>query len=328
MFVFLWAKSKMKKSIYGIEIIEVNLSKKLITSSMLAEEFQFDLSFIEEKIGVKKLYISDGETTSDLAVNAMNKLLLARPNLRSELDLLIVCTQTPDFQLPHVSALVHARTNLHNGVAAFDISLGCSGFVYGLSVIDALMVQNDWNNAVLITSETYSSIIDPSDRSTKCLFSDAAVATLITRDGSVRVGRFCFGTKGEGYGSLIVRPAVDGIGRNHLFMDGRAIYEFAVSTIPENIVRTCEINDLDLQSVDYFVLHQASKFVLDSIRRKLNIENPSKFINFMGIAGNTVSSSIPMALKETLSLHLKPNLKIVISGFGVGLSWASTILYT
>jgi 3-oxoacyl-[acyl-carrier-protein] synthase III len=318
----------MKESIYGIEQIEVNLSKKMITSSMLAEEFDFDLGFIEEKIGVKKLYISDGETTSDLAVQVMDKLLLARPNLREELDLLIVCTQTPDFQLPHVSALVHARTNLHNGVAAFDISLGCSGFVYGLSVIEALMTQNNWENAVLITSETYSSIIDPKDRSTKCLFSDAAVATLITRAGSTKIGRFCFGSKGHGYDSLIVRPALNGVGKQPLFMDGRAIYEFAVSTIPGNIVRTCEINNLDLHSVDYFVLHQASKFVLDAIGRKLKIDNPSKLINFMAIAGNTVSSSIPMALKETLSMHPGPNLKIIISGFGVGLSWASTLLST
>jgi 3-oxoacyl-[acyl-carrier-protein] synthase-3 len=318
----------VKESVFGIEKIETYLPNKSITSSMLAEEFQFDLAFIEEKIGVKRLYIADGETTSDLAVNAMNKLLSDKPNLRVELDLLIVCTQTPDFQLPHVSALVHARTNLHNGVAAFDISLGCSGFVYGLSVIDALMTQNNWNNAVLITSETYSSIIDPNDRSTKCLFSDAAVATLITRAGSVKLGKFCFGTKGEGFGSLIVRPAFNGVGKQPLFMDGRAIYEFAVSTIPGNIVRTCELNDLDLHSVDYFVLHQASKFVLDAIGRKLKIDNPSKLINFMAVAGNTVSSSIPMALKETLLLHPEPNLKIIISGFGVGLSWASTLLST
>ncbi len=318
----------MKESLYGIEQIEVNLPKEMVTSSMLAEEFNFDLGFIEDKIGVKKLYISNGETTSDLAVQAMDKLLLARPNLREELDLLIVCTQTPDFQLPHVSALVHARTNLHNGVAAFDISLGCSGFVYGLSIIEALMVQNNWENAVLITAETYSSIIDPQDRSTKCLFSDAAAATLITRTGSIKIGNFCFGTKGEGYGSLIVRPTLNGGEKQPLFMDGRAIYEFAVSTIPGNIVRTCEINDLDLHSVDYFVLHQASKFVLDAIGRKLKIDNPSKLINFMAIAGNTVSSSIPIALKETLSIHPESNLKIIISGFGVGLSWASTLLST
>jgi len=313
---------------FGIERIETYLPPHCLSSEELAEEFGFDLEFIENKIGVKQLFVADGEKVSDLAVHVMNQLFDEFPFLRSQLDVLVVCTQTPDYQLPQVSAIVQNRCKLSRTLASFDINLGCSGFVYGLNVLESFLSRNGLETGVLITAETYSSVIDPADRNTKCLFSDGAAATLISRRSNVRFGKFRFGTDGERYDQLIVRPSLSKVGKPRLFMDGRGIFGFAVSTIPSEVCYICEANTVSLKDIDFFVFHQASKFLLDAIAKKIELVGSARLVNILHLYGNTVSSSIPMALKETLAVHGKRNLKILISGFGVGLSWGTTILTT
>ena len=313
---------------FGIEKIETYLPPGCLSSAVLAEEFGFDLEFIEKKIGVKQLFVVDGEKVSDLAVRVMNQILEAYPSLRSQLDVLVVCTQTPDYQLPQVSSMVQGRCNLKRTLVSFDISLGCSGFVYGLSVVESLLARHGLMSGVLITAETYSRIIDPTDRNTRCLFSDGAAATLITRQGNIRFGKFRFGTDGEHYDHLIVRPPLNGVEKPRLFMDGRGIFGFAVSTIPDEVYYICEANNVSLNDIDFFVFHQASKFLLDTIAKKIQLVDASRLVNILHLCGNTVSSSIPMALKNTISVHGWRELKVLISGFGVGLSWATTILKT
>ena len=313
---------------YGIERIETYLPPASLTSQELANRFGFDLEFIENKIGVKQLFVADGEKVSDFAVHVMEQLFDACPFLRSQLDVLVVCTQTPDYQLPQVSAIVQNRCKLSPNVAAFDINLGCSGFVYGVNIVKSFLSENSLESGVLITAETYSSVIDPSDRNTKCLFSDGAAATLITRTGNVLFGKFRFGTDGEHYDSLIVRPSSSEAMKPRLFMDGRGIFGFAVSTIPSEVRYICEANNVSLNDIDFFVFHQASKFLLDAITKKIESIDSDRVVNVLHLYGNTVSSSIPMALKETLALHGRHGLKILISGFGVGLSWGTTILST
>lgn len=313
---------------FGIEKIETYLPPKTVTTEELASQFGFDPEFISNKIGVKQLHQAEGETTSDMAVRVMNKLLEVYPALRTTLDVLVICTQTPDFQLPQISALVQSRCNLPKQVASFDMGLGCSGFVYGINVIESLLARNGMSTGVLITADTYSSVINPADRNTKCLFSDGAAATLITRQGNIRLGEFRFGTDGDYFDALIIRPHDDDSGKHELFMDGRRIFEFVVSTIPSEVHSACAANKTSLEELDFLVFHQASKFVMDTIAKKLRLKNPERMVNVLHRYGNTVSSSIPMALKDTLTLHGNRDLKILISGFGVGLSWATTVLTT
>ncbi len=312
----------------GIEMIEYYLPDRTITSDELASKFGFDLVFVEEKIGVKKIYIAgEGEKTSDLAVKAVNKLFNKRPDISDKIGVIALCTQTPDYQLPHTSAIVHKKLGLAKDVACFDLGLGCSGFVYGLSVVKAFMENNNLDYGLLITSETYSKIINDNDRNTKALFSDAAAATLISREPYLMPQLFSFGTDGSGYESLILRPAADQE-TGFLHMDGRGIFSFVAAVIPEDIKKSMKMNHVCLEDIDYFVFHQASKFMLDTLAKKLGITNESKVINSLDRFGNTVSSSIPIAINTIFDECKNKRLKILISGFGVGLSWASTVLIT
>ena len=312
----------------GIEMIEYYLPACTITSEELASNFSFDLSFIEEKIGVRNIYVAgDNESTSDLAVSATEKIFGKRPELKDKIGVIAVCTQTPDYQLPHTSAIVQKKLGLGKGIACFDLGLGCSGFVYGLSVVRAFMEDNNLDYGLLITAETYSKIIDEKDKNTKALFSDASAATLLSREPYLIPQQFTFGTDGNGYESLILRPTTSQKS-NYLYMDGRGIFGFVASVIPEDTKKCLRINTMRLEDIDYFIFHQASNFMLDILSKKIGITEDEKVIKCLDRFGNTVSSSIPIAI-DTISDDCKnKRLKILISGFGVGLSWASTILLT
>ena len=166
----------------GIEKISYYLPDNVITSDDLSNKFNFDKSFVENKIGVKKLYEAKNQSVTDLAENALESLLASRSGLREKIQLVVVCTQTPEFQLPQTSAQLQSRCNLSKALASFDISLGCSGYVYGLSIVESLMDSHGYDYGVLITAEKYSSIIDDNDRNTKCLFSDASSASLLSKN--------------------------------------------------------------------------------------------------------------------------------------------------
>jgi 3-oxoacyl-[acyl-carrier-protein] synthase III len=309
----------------GIEAIEYYLPDKVTTSKELSELFDYDVGFIEDKIGVKNLYSSDSDGTTQLAVKALDKVLERFPNLRSEIELLVVCTQTPNYQLPQTSSQVQNICKLPNSIMAIDLNLGCSGFVYGLSIVESIMKNLDFKKAVLITAETYSHIINQEDRNTRCLFSDASAATLVSTKGKIFSGKYRFGSDGSFFDKLIVNPAIN---NGYLYMDGRAIYNFTSSTIADEIRKICIDNNNILDDIDYFVLHQASSYVIKSIAKRSNVRNEDRFIDYLDIFGNTVSSSIPIALKKLMNEKGRGGLKLAISGFGVGLSWGSTILET
>jgi 3-oxoacyl-[acyl-carrier-protein] synthase III len=312
----------------GIEAIEYYLPSKMTSSEDLATQYGFDKDFIEDKVGVTNLYtVQNNETVLDMSVKALEKILLRKPKLRECIDLLVVCTQTPDYQLPQMSSQVQSKCNLPISLASFDISLGCSGFVYGLSIVESMMKTHGFSNSILITVDAYSKIINKNDRNTKCLFSDAAAAILVSNNGSVLSGEYNFGTDGDYFDRLIV-PNFSSLKvdkKPYLYMDGRAIFNFTVSTIPSEINKICIKNGIKKNNINYFVLHQASRFVIQSIAKKTG-EDPDKFVDYLHKFGNTVSSSIPIALKELLLNDNEVGTNILIAGFGVGLSWASTIL--
>jgi len=313
----------------GIEKISYYLPEATISSNDLANQYGYDLDFVETKVGVKTLYQAKDESVTDLAAQALELLLNSRDGLREKIQLVVVCTQTPEFQLPQTASIIQDRCGLQSTIASFDLSLGCSGYVYGLSIVESLMVSHGYDYGVLITAEKYSSIIDDNDRGTKCLFSDASSATLMTRDGKLIPGRYKFGTDGSMFESLIVTndEIEDGSYSKKLHMNGRNIFNFTVGTIPSEISAVCELNNISEREVDHFVLHQASSFVLTMIEKKSLSAGENKFVNFMDKFGNTVSSSIPIALFQLVNESKKMGEKILLSGFGVGLSWGTTILF-
>ena len=179
-----------------------------------------------------------------------------------------------------------------------------------------------------MTAETYSKIINNQDRNTKPLFSDAAAAVLLGKNFVLKPGRFTFGTDGSRFESLILKKNNE-LGRSYndyLHMDGRVIFELVASEVPKDIEKCLLINHLTKEEIDFFVFHQASIFMLDTLERKINLEGLNKVVKCVEQFGNTVSSSIPIALKDIICECNKKSLKIFISGFGVGASWASNVL--
>lgn len=319
------------------------LPNQAYSNQDISEWAIIDQTFIEKKIGVNKRYFLDKhETTSDLAVAACRKLLEDNPSAQDNIpDALILVTQTPDHAIPHTSAIVHGKLGLPDRVACFDISLGCSGYVYALSVCKGLMLGEGYRRILLVTCDPYSKIINRSDRDTVTIFSDAAAATMISNnDGNVTLGYADMGTCGKKYDYLIVKKSgLNGVAKgiwndskhcdineeHFISMHGRGIYNFVMANVPNSIRACLTKNRLTLEDIDYFCFHQASKFILTSLTEKLNIENGKVLSNLQSI-GNTVSSSIPILLENGLSSNLFKGKTVMICGFGVGLSWACNIL--
>ena len=282
-----------------------------------AERFSEDATFIDSKIGASKLpRIPEGFNTSDMAVKAVETLLEKTELKKGEIDALVVVTQNGDFGgLPHTSALVQGKLGLRTNISCFDISLGCSGFVYGLSVLKAHMSEMGYKNAVLVTADPYSKIIDNEDRVTSLLFGDAATATLLSTQGVFAIDKPLLSTDGSGELALVKK--------DYLNMNGRQVFNFAATQVPADINKYLENKDLTVDDVDLFILHQGSAAIIDVIARKLRV-NKEKVPMEMKNTGNTVSSSIPLLLEKYFDDTTQKN--IVISGFGVGLSWATNIL--
>ncbi|MBK2105442.1 ketoacyl-ACP synthase III [Francisella philomiragia] len=300
----------------GITDIASYLPDNKLSNYDRKDKFDIDDDFIEQKIGVKSYSVKEeGHKTSDLCVKAFNNLERKKSIDKSKIDCCIVVTQNPDYNIPHSSAVVHSKLNLPNNCACFDISLGCSGYVYGLSNIISFMKNNSLKNGLLFTADPYSEIVDQNDKNTALLFGDAATVTYISEDSVLELKDILFGTDGSNYKELICE-------NGKLYMNGRAVFTFTATMIPKHISQLLGKNNFADKDIDKYVLHQGSKYIVDTIRKRLKV-NASKVIFDMYDYGNTVSSSIPIILEKELS---KNSNRFVISGFGVGLSWASAIL--
>lgn len=311
----------------GIRAIRHVVPERVIGNEGLVAAHGFDEAFIRDKLGIaERRFAAADEYVSDLAAAAGAKLLAECAVDPASIGLLILVTQTPDTCLPHVSAVLQNRLGLPQTTAAFDISLGCSGYVYGLATAIALMEAQGIENGILITAETYSKIISPDDRATAPLFGDGAAATLLGPNPVYRAGRFAFGTDGGRSGALIARGI--GVRRDDpapLFMDGRAIFGFAMGTLPGHVDVCLEMNGVARDQIDAWVFHQASRHMLTSLAPRLKVPMDRLIVDMADI-GNTTSSTIPIALdRRILSLGDKPR-RVLLAGFGVGLSWASTVI--
>jgi 3-oxoacyl-[acyl-carrier-protein] synthase-3 len=301
----------------GIENIGCYIPEGRISNYERKEKFDIDDNFIENKIGIRRVALKGpGEDTSDLCVKAFAALEARAKFDRAEIEALIVVTQNPDRNIPHASAIVHDKLDLREDCACFDISLGCSGFVYTLATLQALMAANGMRKGVLLTADPYSKVVDPDDKNTALLFGDAAVATLISDNPVFVSGATTFGTVGKEYGKLAVNE------QGRLFMNGRAVFNFAAKYIPRDLRLMARKNEVKIEDIDLFLLHQGSRIIVETIAEKLGID-PAKAPFRIGDYGNTIGSSIPMLLQDELA---GPANLIAISGFGVGLSWSSSLL--
>ncbi|MCQ4346300.1 ketoacyl-ACP synthase III [Pseudomonas stutzeri] len=304
----------------GIKSIASYIPAGRIDNIAQAASFDRDEAFVESKIGTATLSVKDAaEETSDLCAAAVRNLLAKNPELRLEdVQALIVVTQNGDGEgLPHTSAIAQHKIGLPTSVACFDVSLGCSGFVYGLYAIKGFMEAVGLKNGILVTADPYSKIMDRSDRMTTLLFGDAATATWIGEDPVWELGPARFGTDGSGADHLIVREGC-------FHMNGRQVFNFASLKIIPHMQEVLEEAGLSLDSVDAYCLHQGSGAIVDAIAKRLG-ENGDRVVKDMFGAGNTVSSTIPL-LMERYAFEGSAWKNLVMSGFGVGLSWGSAVL--
>lgn len=303
----------------GIQAIGAYIPVGRIDNRQRMAQFELDEFFLLERTGMLQQAVkADTEETSDLCCQAFADLQKKSQLQADEVECIVVCTQNPDgMGLPHTSAIVHAKLGLPDSCAAFDISLGCSGFVYGLSVIQGFMQANGFCKGVLFTSDPYSKVVDTQDKNTCLLFGDGGTATLVSDTPIWRSGKFIFGTHGQDANSIQIDRA-----SGKLAMNGRAVFSFSATMVPKSITEMLIKNGLTIMDVDCFALHQGSRYIVDTIKKKLGIEDAK--VPFVATDyGNMVSSSIPLILRD-----LDPSLnRIVIAGFGVGLSWASTVLF-
>ena len=236
---------------------------------------------------------------------------------REMIDCICVCTQNGDYKLPQTSSVVHDKLGFANNCAAFDISMGCSGYIYSLLLMKSFMEGNELRYGILFTCDPYSSILDPSDKSTELLFGDAATATLLCQNPVLEVRKGAFGTAGEFHKALVKKE------NEKLYMDGRMIFNFVMRHVPININKCLQTNGISPREVDIFLFHQASKYVSDNLAKRMHID-PKKVPFEIQDYGNTVSSSIPIILIKYLDEKRVKN--FLLTGFGVGLSVASLTL--
>ena len=319
--------------------IAVHLPETVEDNELLAAEFpKWNMELIYAKTGIRSRHVAaPGECASDLGVAAAEKLFSTYRIDRRSIDFLLFCTQTPDYPLPTTACLMQDRLGLPTSIGAVDYNLGCSGFVYGLSLADGLIRGEAAERVLLVTAETYSKYIDPSDRSLRTIFGDGAAAVLIEAAGEPSLGSFVFGTDGRGADTLMVteggarpqqhvlRPRKRKRWPSSLYMDGPELVKFTLDVVPPMIDRILARSGLNREDIDLFLMHQATAFMLEHLRTRLKLDEDRVPLDLEDY-GNTVSSTIPILMNDLrASGRLRPGKRCLLLGYGVGLSWAGCL---
>ena len=346
-----WVRSVISAEIFAIDY---HLPSRFLRNDELAEVFTgWTADKISKKLGIEERPVAaPDETALDLGVQAAQKLFDRNVCQPDDIDFLVFCTQSPDYYLPTSACVMQDRLGLRRNVGAIDFNQGCSGYIYGLALCKGLIESGAARTILFVTAETYTKYINENDRSTRPLFGDGAAATLLrgvdvspeehaTAPG---IGPFVFGTDGSGANMLIVPAgghrtpqsaetaveAADGRGnsrsQNQLFMNGQGIFAFAIDDIPPLIDRLLVLASKTRDDIDCFVFHQANKYMLERLQELCGLSGRN-FFNDIRHIGNTVSSSIPIAMvnaAEQGTLHSGDTAMLV--GFGVGLSWGGTLV--
>ncbi|GHS96028.1 3-oxoacyl-ACP synthase [Synergistales bacterium] len=347
----------MKKSNFAprgayCKAFSVYLPEKILDNAALVREWNETASgahWSEDKIlaktGIVKRHVVDGELVSDIAAAAGEKFFAEQGIDRADIDFLLLCTECPDHFLPATACLVQHRLGLRKNIGALDYNLGCSGYIYGLAVAKGLILGGVARNVLLITADTISRVVHPLDKSTRTIFGDAATATLVEACDSEGIGQFSLGTNGGGADKLIIPAGAWAIPSSpdtriettnrygnvrtpeHLYMNGPEVLKFSLEVAPSCFNEILSLNGVTINSIDWVVVHQASLMLLERVRDTLGIPH-EKFVIDIENYGNTVSSTIPVALSDLkVSGRLEPGNKIALMGFGVGLSWGGVVIH-
>lgn len=318
-----------------IKKIATYFPENMLNNEMISEKFpEWNSEKIIQKIGVRNRFIAgEEEFVSDIATKVAEKLFTENNIDRNVVDFVLLCTQSPDYFLPTTACIVQDRLGLKKNIGALDFNQGCSGFIYGLSLAKGLVVSGIAQNVLLITAETYSKHIHEEDKGNRSIFGDAATATLIGNEGLYEINEFSLGTDGSGAENLIVQNGAMKAAKttdksinsgNYLHMDGTNVFNFTIKNVPELMQDVLLKNQTAFENIDQFIFHQANTFMLEYLRKRIKIDQ-EKFVIDMENYGNTVSSTIPIVLKNLID-EKKNEQKILIAGFGVGFSWGATLL--
>jgi len=331
----------------AIRGVEYALPPGVLDNEQLAAEFKdWTAEKIFAKTGIRERHIAGPEQcASDLGFEAATKLLDTGLCDRGSIDFLLYCSQTPDYFLPTTACVLQHRLQLSPACGALDYNLGCSGYVYGLGLAKGLIESGQANHVLLVTADTYSKTIHPQDKSVRTIFGDAGTATLVSavEAPAPALGPFVYGTDGAGAKNLIIptggfRTApvaaapllADGSGNartvNNLYMNGSEIFAFTLRVVPEMVQQVLGKAGLTLADIDLCVFHQANKFMLDHLQKKLGVPGERFFVD-MADVGNTVSSTIPIALQRARAAgRIRPGSRLLLAGFGVGYSWGAALV--
>lgn len=319
-----------------IKAIEYFLPAGTLTNEQLAAQFpEWGVAKIAEKTGIAVRHIAGpNECSSDLAYGAALKLFASGAVRPEAIDFVLFCTQTPDFLLPTSACVLQHRLGIPTTAGALDFNLGCSGFVYGLSLCKGLIESGQARSILLLTAETYSKLLAPEDKTVRTIFGDGGAATLVQASDSsetpVSIGPFVFGTDGAGARNLM---CVRGGARSpsegdpvDLAMNGPEIFNFTIKAVPTAVNELLARDGLNLADIDLFVFHQANSYMLEHLRRKIGIPR-EKFVIALEQMGNTVSATIPIALRSAMeSGQLRSGMRVMLVGFGVGYSWGAGLV--
>jgi len=331
----------------GISALAATVPAQIITNLKYTDHFPpEEARLVVEKVGVyERRFAKPGVCSSDLCFIAAEKLITDNNIDRHDIDLLVFVSQTPDYRMPATSVILQDRLGLTNGTITLDLSIGCSGFIYGLSVVFSMMERSSLRKALLLDGETRSRIYSPKDRQAAFLFGDGGAAALVERstdfgmsyfslnsDGSkedlikMKAGGYRFPTSIETMTEHVVDENGNIRSDEHGFMKGSEVFTFVAKEVPVDIRKVLEFSGNGSNDIDFWVFHQANMFINSHLIKKLNLD-PAKVPSTIGKYGNTSSVSIPLTIVSELKEKLD-NKKVLLSGFGVGMTWASCIFET
>lgn len=328
-----------------IKGISYYLPKKVVTNKEISSEFpEWTVEKIYTKLGIRKRHVVDkGETALDLGVNAARRLFEEYSFPKEDLEFLIFCTQSADYHLPTSACIIQEQLGLPKSIGAIDVNLGCSGWIYGIYLAKSLVSSGMATNVLVITSETYSIYLHNRDKGNRTIFGDGAAATLVSTEGLCRLGESVLGTDGRGFEKLIVKTGgarcpekmndtkLDDFGNplssDYLYMNGPDILNYTLEIIPTLYTQVLEKNLLLPEDIDLNVFHQANQYIAKLQRRKLRIPQ-EKYFEYFECVGNTVSSTIPIALKEAINQNkIQEGSKVLSVAQGLGYSWAGVVMF-
>ena len=327
-----------------IKALSYYLPKKVVTNEELVKEFpEWSVDKVALKVGVDSRHLAaENETAGDMAEKAARKLFTECGISPKEIDFLMLCTQSPDYFLPSTACILQNKLGIPTTAGAFDYNLGCSGCIYGMAIAKGLITAGIAKNVLLLTAETYNKYLHPSDKSNRSIFGDGAAACLISTDGFAEIGEFVLGSDGSGANNLIVKTGASrqktATGKSvedeeghiwyddYLYMNGGAIFNFTLDIVPTMLNQVTEKNSITKDDIDFYIFHQANKFMLNTIRKVCVLPKDKFYVN-LSETGNTVSSTVLIGLKDCIDNQtIKNKDKVMVAGFGVGLSWGGTIL--